>query len=328
MNLKRGDLVTRKSYNHDTIFKITNIKNDIYYLKGVEVRLYADSDLKDLVKYIDKIEESDDSEEILLDRNEYFYLPGKVLHIDGDKEYLEKCLKYYKKNGILAIGKKISEDHIYETILPLLNEYKPDIIIITGHDAYYSKKGDINNLKNYRNTSNFIKAVKVARKYEKSHDKLVIIAGACQSNYEELIKAGANFASSPKRTNIHALDPAIIASTLALTERNKEINLIEMLNKTKYGHDGMGGIKCNGLMYVGYPRQEEILNINIVKDEILENINKPVEIKVYGMRNKVNSYKGIIKAIYPNIFTIIENNSEKSFSYADIITGDIKIKYL
>jgi len=150
MNLKRGDLVTRKSYNHDTIFKITNIKNDIYYLKGVEVRLYADSDLKDLVKYIDKVEESDDTEEILLDRNEYFYLPGKVLHIDGDKEYLEKCLKYYKKNGILAIGKKISEDHIYETILPLLNEYKPDIIIITGHDAYYSKKGDINNLKNYR----------------------------------------------------------------------------------------------------------------------------------------------------------------------------------
>jgi len=70
------------------------------------------------------------------------------------------------------------------------------------------------------------------------------------------------------------------------------------------------------------------LNINIVKDEILENINKPVEIKVYGMRNKINSYKGIIKAIYPNIFTIIENNSEKSFSYADIITGDIKIKYL
>ena len=32
MKLKRGDLVTRKSYNHDTVFKITNIKNDIYYL--------------------------------------------------------------------------------------------------------------------------------------------------------------------------------------------------------------------------------------------------------------------------------------------------------
>ena len=101
---------------------------------------------------------------------------------------------------------------------------------------------------------NFVRAVKQARKYEKSHEKLIIIAGACQSNYEELIKAGANFASSPKRVNIHALDPAIIATTVSLTERNKEIDLIKLLNKTKYGKDGMGGLLCNGLMYVGYPR--------------------------------------------------------------------------
>ncbi len=258
MELKRGDLVTRISYNHDTVFKITNIKNDIYYLKGVEVRLFADATLPDLVKYIpeEKIEltETHEEETIPLDRTEYFYLPAKILHIDGDKDYLEKCLNYYKKKGIYAIGKKINEEHIYEAILPMLQEYKPDIVIITGHDAYYKKKGDINNINNYRNTASFIKAVKVARKFEKSHDKLIIIAGACQSNYEELIKAGANFASSPKRINIHALDPAIIASTIALTERNKEINLIELLDKTKYGHNGMGGIKCNGLMYVGYPR--------------------------------------------------------------------------
>lgn len=256
MELKRGDLVTRKSYNHDTIFKITNIKNDIYYLKGLEVRLYADSNLDDLQKYNEEALKEDNPEETeeILDRSEFFYLPAKILHIDGDQEYLKKCLDFYKKKGVYAIGKKIVEEHIYENILPLLQEYKPDIVIITGHDAYYSKKGDINDLKNYRNTKNFIKAVKVARKYEKSHDKLIIIAGACQSNYEELIKSGANFASSPKRVNIHALDPAIIATTLALTERNKEINLLELLDKTKYGHDGMGGIKCNGLMYVGYPR--------------------------------------------------------------------------
>ena len=259
MELKRGDKVTRISYNHDTVFVITNIKNDIYYLKGVEVRLFADSPLEDLVKY-DKeeeteIEEKIDNEELLpSDRTDYFYLPAKILHIDGDKDYLNKCLDYYKQKGIYAVGKRVSEEHIYENILPMLQEYKPDIVIITGHDAYYPKKGDKQDLSNYRNTTNFIKAVKVARKYEKSHDKLVIIAGACQSNYEELIKAGANFASSPKRINIHALDPAIIASSLALTERNKEINLLELLDKTKYGHDGMGGIKCNGLMYIGYPR--------------------------------------------------------------------------
>ena len=93
-----------------------------------------------------------------------------------------------------------------------------------------------------------------ARESERNQDKLIIIAGACQSFYEDLIKAGANFASSPKRVNIHALDPAIIASAVALSPKNKEIDLIKLLSKTHYGSDGIGGIICNGVMYVGYPR--------------------------------------------------------------------------
>lgn len=258
MNIEKGDYVSRNSYNNDTIFKVINIKNGIFYLKGVEVRLYADALVNDLKKEDNKIENDDidniDIRDSNLERGEYFYLPPKVLHIDGDEEYLMRCLKFYKKNGIMAIGKKINEKNIHEQIKYLIREYKPDIIVITGHDAYYKKNGDIKDLKNYKNSLYFVKAVKNARSIEKSHDKLVIIAGACQSNYEELIKAGANFASSPKRTNIHALDPAIIASTISLTERNKEIDVKNLLEKTKYKEDGMGGIMCNGMMYVGYPR--------------------------------------------------------------------------
>ena len=93
-----------------------------------------------------------------------------------------------------------------------------------------------------------------ARKVEKSHDKLFIVAGACQSNYEDLIKAGANFASSPKRVNIHALDPAIIAACLSFSNKNEDINIIKILDKTKYGSSGMGGIITKGSMYIGYPR--------------------------------------------------------------------------
>lgn len=137
----------------------------------------------------------------------------------------------------------------------LLNNYKPDIVVITGHDAYYQKESKAPNRK-YKNSDFFIKAVNEARKFEKSHEKLAIIAGACQSDYEHLIKAGANFASSPKRINIHALDPAIIAVTLATSERNKPIDLKEMLAQTKNGKDGIGGIQSNGLMYVGYPREK------------------------------------------------------------------------
>lgn len=258
MQIKKGDYVTRNSYGNDTVFKVINVVDDMVYLKGVEVRLYADALVTDL-KIEENVVEDETLDEVdikdeLLTRGDYFYLPAKVLHIDGDEDYLNRCLKFYKRNGILAIGKKINEKNVYEQIPMLLKEYKPDIVIITGHDAYIRKKGDINDLNNYKNSAYFVKAVKACRRYEKSHEKLVVIAGACQSNYEELIKAGANFASSPKRVNIHALDPAIIASTISLTERNKEINLKKLLDKTKYKEEGMGGIICNGLMYVGYPR--------------------------------------------------------------------------
>ncbi len=255
MEFKKGDIVTRSSYNNDTVFKIINIKDGVYYLKGMEARLLANSEEDDL-NLVTNYEEEQINFEVKTneDRGDFFYLPAKILHIDGDNEYLERCLKFYKEKGVYAVGKKIKEENIYEQLDKLLNEFKPDILIVTGHDAYYRKKGNQNDLRNYKNTSNFIKAVKVARKYERSHEKLVIIAGACQSYYEELIKAGANFASSPKRVNIHALDPAIIASTVALTEKNKEIDLIELLEKTKYGKDGLGGLYTTGLMYIGYPR--------------------------------------------------------------------------
>ncbi len=252
-----GDFVTRIKYHHDVVFKILNIKGEIAYLKGCQVRLYADAPLEDLVLYQKDTREEEDEEFLDFpssDRSDFFYLPGKVLHIDADEDYLNRCLRFYKRNKVMAIGKKIKESEVAKQIRNLLVEYQPDIVIITGHDAYYPKKGSKEDIRNYKNTENFVKAVKEARKFEKSHEKLVIIAGACQSNYEELIRAGANFASSPKRVNIHALDPAIIATVLAMSERNKEIDLVSLLAKTKYGASGMGGIISTGMMYVGFPR--------------------------------------------------------------------------
>ena len=258
MNFKVGDYVTRISHNHDVLFKISFINNDKVILQGVNVRLTADADLNDIVSSNNK---SDDKEiiernikEINFDRNNYFYLPGKILHIDGDDDYLNRCMNFYKNMGIKANGLCLEEDDISNKIIDLIKEYRPDIVVITGHDAYYSKKNNKDDLNNYQNTTNFVKAVKEARKYEKNQDKLIIIAGACQSNYEELIKAGANFASSPKRINIHALDPAIIASSIAISDKNQSIDLIKLIEKTKYGSDGIGGIITNGTMYVGYPR--------------------------------------------------------------------------
>ena len=254
--IKIGDYVTRKSYQNDIVFKVIDVQGDNYILCGACIRLLADSPKNDLVLYGEDIEDDDFGESIIeyktLDRSEYFYLPGKVLHIDGDQEFLNKCMSFYKKNKIKAYGIYSLEKNLPNDIRVYLEKYNPDILVITGHDAMYKKRRSDGS---YKNTDNFIKAVQEARKFEKSHEKLLIIAGACQSNYEELIRAGANFASSPKRINIHALDPAIIAASLSFSDTNNNIDLINILDKTKYGVEGMGGIITKGTMYIGYPRE-------------------------------------------------------------------------
>ena len=156
--------------------------------------------------------------------------------------------------NIASLGVIEKEEDVPSKIYSLLEKYNPNILVITGHDAYHKRKGNVGDLDAYKNSKNFVEAVMEARKYESSHEKLVIIAGACQSNYEELIKAGANFASSPKRVNIHALDPAIVAVKMSLSDINKDIDLKSIIESTKYGANGIGGIITKGTMYMGYPR--------------------------------------------------------------------------
>lgn len=259
MGFSVGDIVSRKSHGNDIVFVISKIDGEIVYLEGLNVRLCADASIDDII--VDDNNINDDKDiidnninSLKIDRSKYFYIPGRVLHIDGDSNYLERCMKFYECIGVKANGISMDESEFSISVGKLLSEYRPDILVITGHDALCMKNSNKDDLINYQNTSNFISAIKEARKFEKSQDKLIIIAGACQSNYEELIKAGANFASSPKRINIHALDPAIIASSIAFSDKNQSIDLIGLLEKTKYGSGGMGGIITNGTMYVGYPR--------------------------------------------------------------------------
>ena len=246
---KKGDLVTRNSHNNDVVFKIEEIINNTAYLKGVNVRLCADSALDDLVinNYIDTTKDKrfyDEIEKLRdLKRNDYFYIPGKILHVDGDKEYLNRCIDFYKKANVLAFGIYSKEQDMALNIEKYLEDINPDIVVITGHDS-----------KIKHNSKYFSDAVKVCRKYQRDYDKLIIIAGACQSDYDKLIKSGANFASSPKRINIHALDPAIIALSLSLLDKNKNVDLLELLSKTSNGTDGMGGVSTQGVMTMGYPR--------------------------------------------------------------------------
>ena len=281
--MKEGDIVVRKSYNKDIIFKITGFSRDennkkVAILKGVAFRLIADAYLDDL----ELVQESD-TRGILIDKNvqnllyrsvvdarerrnlyrgapklqsssNVYGIPGKVLQIDGDKEYLKICLDVYTELGIPAVGVAIPESNQYKEVRALLEKHKPGILVITGHDAIISKKGNLKDISNYRNSYNFIKCVKEARKWQPDFDALVIFAGACQSNYEQIIRSGANYASSPGRIMIHALDPVFIVEKIACSRIDMVVPIEEVIEQTITGYKGIGGSETRGKFRWAMPR--------------------------------------------------------------------------
>ena len=54
MNFVKGEIVTRKSYDNDLLFKIIQIKDDQAILHGIDYRLEADAPVDDLVRVDDK----------------------------------------------------------------------------------------------------------------------------------------------------------------------------------------------------------------------------------------------------------------------------------
>ncbi|WP_018131787.1 sporulation peptidase YabG [Effusibacillus pohliae] len=279
-----GDRVARKSYGKDVFFIIIDVDpaTRIATLKGMEVRLLADAPFEDLERVADaewqsymlqhSRQEADslrlirmrrlvDKEKQMLrsgiklqEGKEFYERPGRILHLDGDGSYLNKCMLFYEELGLQANGHHVSESRMAEVLPHFLEAYHPDILVITGHDGLIRKGQDDMNLYNYRNSENFIKAVQVARKYERSLDELVIFAGACQSHYEAILDAGANFASSPKRILIHALDPVLVAEKIAYTPINQTINIYDIVQSTITGTEGLGGLESRGKFRLGLPR--------------------------------------------------------------------------
>ena len=276
--IKKGDIVGRKSYGKDIIFRVTNIienpKEKVAILNGIVERIEADSNVSDLeliekeevkrkLKELDNILEKriEKSVEKYEDRNYKIgvitnntrakekIVTGKILHLDGDRKYSEKSYRYYKKLGLNAIVKNIPEYRQPKVVYRLLELYNPDILVITGHDGMIRRNTRYNDIYNYRNSRHFIETVKEARKYDKKRNKnLVIFAGACQSYFEAIISAGANFASSPARILIDFLDPLIVAEKVAQTESYRYITIDDIAYELRDGKDGVSGIGANGKM--------------------------------------------------------------------------------
>ncbi len=243
-----GDLVVRKKYQRDIVFEIYRIEKDLAYLKGVEVRLVADSPLDDLEVVDYHYRPAINEERLCLDEK---VLKGKILHLDGDERYLEMCLDKYRELGIRVSGHYVKEKNMPLVVGDLLEHYQPDLLVITGHDA----KNEENR---YSHSEDFAQAVRIARKFQNDKDRLIIFAGACQSNYESLIAAGANFASSPARVNIHALDPVYLMSQVASVNVKNYVDIERIVENTSGKVQGIGGIDTKGVARKIYPCKESI----------------------------------------------------------------------
>jgi spore coat assembly protein len=283
-----GDLVIRKSHGGDVVFKVSDIFRtetgvEHCLLKGLHMRLVADSPLDDLEcidaehlrneivqmesmhnetlkrvmmrRSLDREEREHSRAEASKAKYSFFDMPGRVVHIDGDEDYLKMCLKTYSQLNIEAYGRWVAEEKQPDAVLEMLHEYRPDILIVTGHDALVGGgKKNLRDLNNYRNSKYYIQSVKNARSFEPSRDELVIFAGACQSYFEAILAAGANFASSPTRVFIHAYDPVFIAEKVAFTPIDKTVDVNAAIAASVTGIEGVGGIETRGRFRLGLPK--------------------------------------------------------------------------
>jgi spore coat assembly protein len=157
-----------------------------------------------------------------------------------------KSVRYYREMGINAIVRNISETRQPFVVQELLTKYKPDVLVVTGHDGMIKRGTGFNDIYNYRHSAYFVKTVLKAREWENYSNNLAIFAGACQSYYEALIQAGANFASSPARILIDFVDPLIVAENIAIADRNSFVTIKDFEKELRDGQKGISGIGSFG----------------------------------------------------------------------------------
>lgn len=271
MFIEVGDYVVRISYNRDILFKVIEIKpNGIVKLKGISYRVIADAPLSDLelaggMRFTSK--ENDLMEQIqttvknlvlekkiMKDKHKpILQKTGKVLHIDGDSFYLNLCMKYYDILGVNAVGENILEFEQPRKISSLLQKHNPDILVLTGHDSLNKKYRNLFDINEYKNSKYFVEAIKEARRVNQVSKQLIIFAGACQSYFEALLEAGADYAASPERVLIHALDPVFIVERIAYCPFNQVLPIEEAIKNTVTKFRGVGGFEILGVARKGGP---------------------------------------------------------------------------
>ncbi len=71
-----------------------------------------------------------------------------------------------------------------------------------------------------------------------------------------------------------------------------------------------------------------MMNPHVIREELFKHKNERVLVKIFGMRNKNDSFIGVLKDIYPQIFTVEVGSSIKSFSYSEIINKEVVLTFI
>lgn len=70
------------------------------------------------------------------------------------------------------------------------------------------------------------------------------------------------------------------------------------------------------------------MNPYVIRDNLAAHKGERVLVKIYGMRNKNDSFIGTIRDIYPQIFTVDTGSSIKSISYSEIINKEVVLTFI
>ena len=122
--MNNGDYVIIKNETNPIIYIIEEIENNEVTLKGFTHRLKTRKMIDDIElaseQLIKKeINNSKTYQKRLVrtkQRTKRFPIFGRILHIDGDEEYLQSCIDLYKEIGIPAEGIYIKENEVKDKI--------------------------------------------------------------------------------------------------------------------------------------------------------------------------------------------------------------------
>ncbi len=70
------------------------------------------------------------------------------------------------------------------------------------------------------------------------------------------------------------------------------------------------------------------ITLQQIKENLLELKGKPVNVISNRGRNKIEQYDGLVDNIYPAVFTIKLKEGLKTYSYSDILCGNVKVNSL